>query len=571
MKKKKKIVFHSNHSRAFTGFGKNCKNILLYLHSTGKYEIVEFANGSSWSAPDLKTTPWKTFGSLPDDPSVLQKLNQDPQLGRQAGYGANMVDEIIRQEKPDVYIGAEDIWAFNGYTGRNWWNKTNCMIWTTLDSLPILPDAVNNAASIKNYYVWATFAEKALRELGHDHVRTLHGAVDTSSFYRLEDEKRAQLRNYHGLPIDSFIIGFVFRNQLRKSVPNILDGFAEFIKQEPSSKALLLLHTHWSEGWDIPRLLKEKSIDAGRVITTYFCSACSAYEVRPFSGQGQNCKVCGSKTLNTTNVKDGVSEIQLNEIYNLMDVYCHPFTSGGQELPIQEAKLTELITLATNYSCGEDSCSPESGGIPLDWAEYREPGTQFIKATTYWDFDFSFKKKNPDYTPPNIVDDTEWIKDLYKNILNNIVDNGDQGLLHWIQRLKTDMNRHQVLDYFKSVASKENNENKKVELKDLFIENSNKKALMVCNGDLNLIFNATALLPNFSETYKDTDLYFACPPQVMSMLDGNPYIKKVIPYHESMENELAMIGRGPQEKLVDHYINFNKMWLQNLSSINGNI
>ena len=65
-----------------------------------------------------------------------------------------------------------------------------------------------------------------------------------------------------------------------------------------------------------------------------------------------------------------------------MDVYCHPFTSGGQEIPIQEAKLTELITLVTNYSCGEDNCTPQSGGLPLEWNEYREPGTQFIKAST---------------------------------------------------------------------------------------------------------------------------------------------------------------------------------------------
>ena len=39
-----------------------------------------------------------------------------------------------------------------------------------------------------------------------------------------------------------------------------------------------------------------------------------------------------------------------------MDVYCHPFTSGGQELPIQEAKAAGLITLVTEYSCGTDSC-----------------------------------------------------------------------------------------------------------------------------------------------------------------------------------------------------------------------
>ena len=61
---------------------------------------------------------------------------------------------------------------------------------------------------------------------------------------------------------DEFIIGFVFRNQLRKSVPNLLDGFVEFKNSNPQSKAKLLLHTHWSEGWDIPRLLREKNIDS---------------------------------------------------------------------------------------------------------------------------------------------------------------------------------------------------------------------------------------------------------------------------------------------------------------------
>ena len=221
MSKKKKIVFHSNHSRAFTGFGKNCRNILCHLEKTGKYDIVEFCNGISWSTPALKTLPWKTYGSLPDDQALLQKLNTDPQLARAAGYGANMVDQVIREEKPDLYIGAEDIWAFNGYTKRPWWNKTNCMVWTTLDSLPILPDAVSVAPQIKHYYVWASFAEKALHALGHDHVKTLHGSIDESTFYRLSDENRQKLRHSKGIPQNCFIVGFVFRNQLRKTKPTI--------------------------------------------------------------------------------------------------------------------------------------------------------------------------------------------------------------------------------------------------------------------------------------------------------------------------------------------------------------
>ena len=134
--------------------------------------------------------PWKAEGSLPNDPVTLQKINQDQALARNAGYGGQTIDKIIEQEKPDLYIGIEDIWAFSGYTSKTWWNKINSMIWTTLDSLPILPEAVDNASKIKNYFTWSTFASNSLNKLGHNHVKTLHGAIDDTHFYKLsKDEK----------------------------------------------------------------------------------------------------------------------------------------------------------------------------------------------------------------------------------------------------------------------------------------------------------------------------------------------------------------------------------------------
>ena len=72
------------------------------------------------------------------------------------GYGAAMIDEVIKNEKPDVYIGAEDIWAFNTYWDKIWWNNISCAVWTTLDSLPLLPAAVEAAPKIKNYFTWAS-------------------------------------------------------------------------------------------------------------------------------------------------------------------------------------------------------------------------------------------------------------------------------------------------------------------------------------------------------------------------------------------------------------------------------
>ena len=42
------------------------------------------------------------------------------------------------------------------------------------------------------------------------------------------DEEKLALREKHGINHDDFIVGFVFRNQLRKSVPNLLEGFNLF-------------------------------------------------------------------------------------------------------------------------------------------------------------------------------------------------------------------------------------------------------------------------------------------------------------------------------------------------------
>ena len=586
----KKVLIHSNHSKAFTGFGKHTKNLLIYLQKTGKYELVEFANGRKWSDPSLSKMPWKTYGSAPDSDIATQKAARDPKLKRQLGYGGIMIDEVIEKEKPDVYIGIEDIWAFSGYWEKPWWDKINHAVWTTLDSLPILPEAVNAAPRIKNYFVWASFAEKAMQELGHDHVKMIRGSLETDQFFKLNKDDKLKLRSAFGIDKKEFIIGFVFRNQLRKSVPNLLDGFKIFRDKNPESKAKLLLHTNWSEGWDIPRLLKEKEIDPSLVLTTYYCSKCKNYEVKPFVGQQQNCKFCGSeKTQNTTSVSAGVSEDQLNQVYNLMDVYCHPFTSGGQEIPIQEAKLTELITLVTNYSCGEDCCTEESGGLPLNWKEYREPGTQFIKATTdpfsiykqlnkvykmnekdlsqkgkiarefvlknfsievigeqveefidacpkiEYNFDIKphNKKRNNNYPLQNIEDNLEWIIDLYKNILIRDVDEKDDGVKHWITKMQQGGSRESIHNYFISVANKENQEI--VDSLDRILrEDVSKKIAIVVNENATETFLCTSLLPSIHRLYKDYNIYFFAPENNLDILKGNPYIYKSLPVSEDL-------------------------------------
>ena len=602
--KKKKILFHSNYHKLFTGFGKNAKNILSYLYKTGKYEIVEVANGKNYADEELSKLPWKCKGSLPKPDQFLSPDEQKkPDFQKKAAYGFYGIDKIIEEEKPDMYIGAEDIWAFDEFTNKKWWNKINCMVWTTLDSLPILPNAVKAAPKIKHYYTWASFASKALNQMGHSHVKTLNGSIDTDNFFRFSNEKRKELRKKQGISDDEFIIGFVFRNQLRKSAPNLLDGFKKFQHQNPDCKAKLLLHTHWSEGWNLMDLIKEKNINPEDVLTTYFCKECRQYEIKRFTQQGIDCKLCGSsKSQATTNIQHGVSEKQLNEIYNLMDVYCHPFTSGGMEIPVFEAKLTELITLVTNYSCGEDSCTAESGGFPLDWNEYREPGTQFIKATTHassickqltkvwkmdekkrrdkgktarqfvvdnysiecigkkleeiidstekteWDFCFEEEMRNPNYIPPIIQDDKEWIEDIYKNILKMEVPSNYQGTKDWLGKLQSGGKRQDILDFFRQTAQKENAQFHKSSFDDFFTdEDKGKRIAVVIPESAGDVLMVNALLENIQKQYEGHNIYIITNPNFFALVDSHPNVYKCLPYNQQCDDLLALEGRGDHE------------------------
>lgn len=617
--KKKKVLFQSDFSLAKTGFGRNARAILTYLYKTGKYDITHYCCGMVDGNPELEKTPWKSIGTLPSNPNEIHEIQKDPQLARMASYGAHRLDEVISQEKPDVYIAAQDIWGVDFALDKKWYKEITSAIWTTLDSLPILPTAIEAAKKADSYWVWSDFATKELKNLGFENARTMHGAVDNKSFFRMPDEHRSRLRQMFQIEEDTFIVGFVFRNQLRKSVPNLLEGFKEFQNRHPKSRSKLLLHTNFSEGWNIPKLSSEYKVSMDDILTTYICKECGGYVVMPFRGQDGPCKYCGDpKSIVTTGTGYGITEQQLNEIYNLMDVYCHPFTSGGQEIPIQEAKLAELVTLVTNYSCGEEMCEADANSIALDWSEYREHGTEFRKASTlpssitkqlskvlkmkseakkemgkkarswtinnfspeaiggaiekfidnapYTKFDFKLneEQKDPNAEIPQIKDNSEWIRALYKKILKRNVLDDDEGHQHWMNEIKKGLPRDQIEKYFRQVAQKDNLEKQKKDLGELLDdEGKSGRILYVMPETDRDIFLSTSLFKSIKETYPEYNLYVATNTNHFNLLKGNPYVHKLIPYSPQMDDVFMLEGRGDHEGFFDvaflPYVNTHKI------------
>jgi len=611
--RKKRVLFLTDYAGAFTGFGKQCKLLLSYLYKTNKYEILNAAQGIPKDGPHNDKYPWKTIGVLPNDPQKIQQINQDPNLARDAAYGKLELNSIVKEFKPDIVFSINDTWGSQFVTDLPFYKKIPTICWNTFDSLPLLPDTIEKAPKINHYWTWSDFARKEFNKLGFNHIKNQYPLVNTNNFYKLPDNKIAEIKARFGIPQDAFIIGFVFRNQLRKLINTQIEAYALFKKYNPEIKnTFLYTHTHYGEGWDIHRLCQQYGVNPREILCTYVCKETRQYFIAPFHGQDIENPITKNKSLITANVGLGVSDEQLNEIYNIFSLYSHPATSGACELPCVEAALTEKIITTCAYSFGEDIIENNKGSIPMKFTYYTEHGTQFLKSqpspyelakifkkvyemkpqikkqmeidSRKWalenysieingkkieEFIDSFKILNDDdfnipdeniknHNPTAVIepnsDNKLWIKSLYKNILDLDVSDEDEGLRHWLSQIEKNVPKNQIENYFRQVAQQEIQKNQKVELKDLFNDYKNfKKVLIIQPESIGDIFLLTSLFESIRNRYPTDEykIYISTKPEYKNLLDGNPYIDKWIPYHPIMDNAIALEGGMGQEPICD--------------------
>jgi len=608
--RKKRILFLSDYAGAFTGFGKQCKLLLTYLYKTGKYDILNAAQGIPKHGGHEHKFPWKTIGVLPDDQQKIQQINQDPNLARNAAYGSLEINNIVKDFKPDVIFSVNDTWGSQFVTDHPFFEKIPTVCWNTFDSLPLLPDTIQKASKIKHYWTWSDFARKELHKHGFNHVKNQYPLVNTNNFYKLPDSKISEIKNRFGLPQDAFIIGFVFRNQLRKLINTQIEAYSLFKKHNPEIKnTFLYTHTHYGEGWDIHRLCQQYGVDPKEVLCTYVCKETRQYFIAPFHGQEIENPIIKKKTLITANVGLGISDEQLNEIYNIFSLYSHPATSGACELPCVEAALTEKIITTAGYSFGEDIIENNKGSIPMKFTFYTEHGTQFLKSQpspyelskifkkvyemkpplkhkmeedsrrwalenysieingkkiekfideqeTLNDENFNFSDISNKNLNPNAVitpdpDNIKWIKSLYKLILDIEVSDQDEGLMHWMQKLEQKIPREQVENYFRQVALQDISKNTKIDFEDLLDKNDTKRIIYVMPESSGDIFLSTALFKSIKDRYPEYSLYVATKSQYKDILDGNPYVHRWIEYNPIMDNLIWLEGNNQHNGYFD--------------------
>lgn len=622
-----RILLQTNPCNIKTGLAENAKTLLKYLHKTGRYDIAHLCTqGTPTNAPQLNLSPWKSYGSIPPDQDLINRINSDPVFGRNASYGAANIDNVVKEFKPSIWIGSDDVWSFPlaDYADKPWYKRINSIHHITVDSLPVMEQAYEQASRSKVYLTWARFAADEMKRRGGEkmaHVSSIYGAMDIGDFSPISDADRVNIRKQFNISQDTFVFLFVFRNQLRKQANTILEAFSRFKAEHPGVKAALHFHTSFSErgqGWDLPKMAAYYGIKSEELLCTYVCKSCGAWAVAPYAGEDLKCPICGDeKGLITTNIINGVPGNQMKMIYGISDACLSIFTSGGQEYHSVQSLLCGKPLACTNYSCGEDFCLPgitDTFVYPVKWHPTHEAGSNFIKAANdvgsiasfmrkvvrqskrdlqevgergrawavktfgidaigaQWEklFDTlpanldwssvdlsSPPPKDPSYKAPEGLDDATWLKTIYKGILLMDVQDNDEGLRHWTDKLKAGVTRVAIQEYFVKVANDENAKHSGAAQVDfgslLNTREGKKRGLVVIKESIGDVAIVTSLFESYHRQHDNTDLYVATDAKYAEILAGNEHVYKVLPYIPAMESELAMIGQGKGVRYFDYY------------------
>lgn len=604
MNKRPKLLYHSCSSSLSTGFSRHGKTLLSELYKRGNIDLVEICNAPFYfpDDPRLKKLPWKSYGVLPPE-SVFHSLNE--QQRHLAGYGQWALDEIVRIEKPNAYLGVEDAWAFPGHANRPWFKKILSILHTPVDSLPLLPLHKALAGAVSNFWVKASFAAREFSKLGFSHVKTVPALVNHEPFFPLKENERLNLRRQVGISDDTFVIGYLFRNQLRKLIGTLLDGFKLFQDKNPEAKIRLLLHTNMEESWPIPRMIAEAGINNDHILTSYVCRNCQSVQIMPYTGNEKFCPGCHKNALFNVSVDYGVSESELGQIYNLMDCLIHPATSGGFEIPLLEASFCSVPISTIEYSFGE-SFTSNPDVYPLKSSFYREVNSCFLKAQPYvesvsdaighfyfksreerkeigdrmrswalekfdykkwidWIEDFIIKNAVYDYAfdfadPPNTAypfkpkdDPREFVKDLFQGVFHVDLDENHGDFVNTVTALQKGITQQQVHHDFIARAQEIIDSQNKVNIEDLVDKSGKKRLIYVVPDSKDDCINSLAVLESLFKQYEGWAFHVSTRRENFDFFSHLPVT--LIEYQDWMDDPLKLEGQGPNKGFFDVAIN----------------
>ena len=381
--RKKRILFCSEATFLNTGYATYTREILKYLHGTGKYEIAELAGYGEKNAPQASSIPWKYYGAAPNttcEPRSSQEEIDAYNSVPSYQFGEFAFEHVCLDFFPDIVCDIRDFWMLDFVERSPFRPFFKWAIMPTVDARPQARQWVATYESADACFTYSDWAGGVLTDQSGGKINYLGSASPSAHPAYQPVEDRDAHRKKFGLDPDCKIIGTVMRNQRRKLYPDLFEAFSRFLSQSEDKNYLLYCHTSYPDlGWDIPELLQQYELSS-HVMFTYICAQTLKPFPSLFKGGVAQSPYTGQYGARLSNVKDGVSYEELSSIINLFDLYVQYANCEGFGLPQVEAAACGVPVMGTDYSAME-SVLRKLGGVPITpKALYKELETGCLRA-----------------------------------------------------------------------------------------------------------------------------------------------------------------------------------------------
>lgn len=381
--RKKRILFCSEATFLNTGYATYTREILNYLHSTGKYEIAEMSSYGQRNDPRASTIPWKYYGVVPNQEFEPKATEEEMNAYNSSGsnqFGEWIFEHVCLDFMPDIVCDIRDFWMLEFAERSPFRPYFKWALMPTVDARPQARQWVATYASADACLTYSDWAGGILQDQSGGKVNYLGSAPPSAHpAYKPVQDKVAHRRNF-GLDPTTKIIGTVMRNQRRKLYPDLFEAFRKFLDKSADKNVMLYCHTSYPDlGWDLPELILEHDLSS-HVLFTYICPETKKPFPSLFKGAVIQSPYTGKWGATLSNVKNGVSYEDLSDIQNLFDLYTQYANCEGFGLPYVEAAACGVPVCGTDYSAMESEIRKLEGHPIKPAALYKELETGCLRA-----------------------------------------------------------------------------------------------------------------------------------------------------------------------------------------------
>jgi len=328
-----KILLHTDSPLLYSGLARCGKEIAKRLV---EYTTFDAKTNNNIKIYDVVYAAWHYRNTKHDLPYFLYPLEKS------SSKEAEQFSHILADAQPDIILSIGDLWNFEHIqhvinVHKESFPNTKWVLWLTVDGEHLHPSWHSILNSADDINVFSYFAKQEIYKYADIQTNVIYPGVDKTIFF-----PSAPIIKENTLPFnlkDTFLVLNINQNTDRKNIPLTIEAFKDFAIDKDDVFLLLVTDPADPFGFDLWDFVKYFDLRKKVAITK---------EAGPLKG---------------------MSDQQLNLIYNLASASVNTSIGEGLSLPTLEAMAVGTPVLTTDYAATTELIN-QGGGFLLKTSGY---------------------------------------------------------------------------------------------------------------------------------------------------------------------------------------------------------